>query len=76
MNATVRRRRRRPAPPSVRLHPDVAWTDPSEVAPSIGRRIVSAVELVLLVTVLGVLLTAGIGVTLLMAFFAIDFLVG
>jgi len=76
MIAMVRQRRRRPAPPSVRLHADVPWTDPAEVAPSVGRRIASTIELLLLIAVLGVLLTAGIGVMLLMAFFAVDFLVG
>ena len=72
----TRRAPRRPAPPSVRLHPDVPWVDPKEVALPLWRRVLAAVELGVFVVVLGVMLTIGIGVALVLAFFALELLVG
>lgn len=72
----TRRAPRRPAPPSVRLYPDVPWVAPEEVALPWWRRVLSAIELGIMVVVLGVLLTIGIGVTLILAFFALELLVG
>lgn len=70
-----RRRGLRPAPPSVRLYDDVEWTDPAELAIPLWRRVLSGVELSILVVVLGVALTVGIGIMLIVAFFLVDTLV-
>ena len=76
MKLTSRRAPHRPAPPSERLHPPVEWTTPDELALPLWRRMLSLVELGVFVVVLGVLLTVGIGATLVMAFFLLDFLIG
>lgn len=72
---TIIRRRPAPLPPSERVYDDVPWVAPSEVAPPMWRRALSASELVVLVLVLGVVLTIVIGVVLLASFFAFDLLI-
>jgi hypothetical protein len=76
MKLPSRRAPRRPAPPSERLHPPVEWTTPEALALPWWRRTLSLVDLGILVVVLGVLLTIAIGITLLLAFFLLDYLVG
>ena len=76
VSLSSRRAPRTPAPPSVRLHPPVEWVDPEELQLPLWRRILSAVELGLLILVLGVLLTVAIGISLVLAFFLLEFLVG
>jgi hypothetical protein len=70
------RAERRPAPPSVRLYDDVEWAEPHDVAVPLWRRVLSAVELVVLVLLLGAALTVATGVVLVVAFFLLDMLVG
>ena len=67
---------RRPAPPSVPLYEDVAWSEPHEVALPLWRKVLSGAELVALVALLGVALTLAVGVVLVVAFFLVDMLVG
>jgi hypothetical protein len=70
------RAERRPAPPSVRLYDDVDWAEPHDVAVPLWRRVLSAVELVLMVVLLGVAITIATGVVLVVAFFLLDMVVG
>lgn len=72
---TIRRRALRPAPPSVRVYDEVEWADPAEVAVPLWRRLLSAIELTVLVVVLGVALTITIGIGLVVLFFLLDMLV-
>lgn len=76
MSVLSRRAPRRPAPPSVRLHEPVPWVDPAELALPLWRRVLSAVELGLLIVALGVALTVTAGLTLLGGFFLLELLVG
>lgn len=71
-----RRASRRPAPPSVRIADPVPWGDPDDVAVPLWRKVLSAVELGLLIVVLGVLLTVAFGLALLGLFFLLDWIVG
>lgn len=59
----------------MRLYDDVPWTDPAEVAVPLWRRLLSLVELSVLVVVLGVALTIGIGIMLVVMFFLVDMVV-
>lgn len=72
---TILRRRPAPLPPSERVYPDVPWVNPSDVVPPMWRRVLSAVELVVLVLILGVVLTIAIGLVALASFFAFDLLI-
>lgn len=74
--ARSRRASRRPAPPSVRLYDEVEWTEPAAVSLPLWRRVLSGVELAILVVVLGIALTIATGVVLVVAFFLLDMLVG
>lgn len=72
---TMIRRRPRPLPPSVRAYPEVPWVEPTELAPPLWRRVLSVVELGLLIVVLGVALTIAVGIVLLATFFLLDYLI-
>ncbi len=69
------RRRPVPLPPSERIYPDVPWVEPAAVATPWWRRALSAVELTVLVIILGLVLTLAVGVTLLGSFFLFDYLI-
>lgn len=57
------------------LYDEVPWVEPSEVAPPWWRRLLSAVGLVALVAVLGVLFAAAIGIVMVGGFFLMDYLI-
>lgn len=66
----------KPAPPSVRVRSDVPWQDPADVRPTWIQRGASGVMLLVLVIILGIILTIGIGIVLIMAFFLADYIIG
>ncbi|QGG93983.1 hypothetical protein [Actinomarinicola tropica] len=70
-----RRASRQPAPPSVRIVDPVPWVDPEDVAVPLWRKVLSAIELGLLLVVLGILLTVAFGISLLGLFFLLDWIV-
>lgn len=59
----------------MRIADPVPWVDPDQVKPPLWRKILSAIELGVLVTILGVVLTAAFGVGLLGLFFLMDWIV-
>jgi hypothetical protein len=69
------RRRFKPLPESVSAHPPIAWVEPSQTAPPIWRRLLSVIELGVLVLILGVVLAAAIGIVLVGAFFLVDLII-
>lgn len=72
---TLLGRRNKPLPPSVRVHPDIPWVDPAELAPPWWRRIASAIGLTAMSAVLGVLLAILTGLILLGSFLLLDYLI-
>lgn len=69
------RRGPEPLPPSEPAHPEVPWVEPSEVAPPLWRRVLSVIELTILVGILGVLTAVAIGAFLAGSFLFVDYLI-
>jgi hypothetical protein len=69
------RREPKPLPPSEPIYPEVPWADPSEVAPPLWRRMLSIVELSVLVVILGVLSALAFGAILAGSFLVVDYLI-